>query len=66
MIAKKFLGLANLTKTQAFYVNKTEKVVVIDKDKDFVLAIFYIMPPCFKRLNNGQKFTVVSFVLSFG
>ena len=24
------------------------------------------MPPCFKSLNDGQKLTIVSFILSFG
>ena len=40
MIAKKLLGLQNLIRTQPFYVYKAAKVVVIGKDKDFMLAIF--------------------------
>ena len=40
IIARKFLGPPNLIKTQAFYVHKIAKVVVIGKDKDFVLASF--------------------------
>ena len=40
MIAKKVLGLPNLMKTQAFCVYKVTKVVVIGKNKDFVLATF--------------------------
>ena len=40
MIAKKLLGLSNLTKTRIFYVYEVAKVFVIGKDKDFVLATF--------------------------
>ena len=40
MIAKKFLGLSNLTRTQAFCVYETAKIVVIGKDKDFVFLTF--------------------------
>ena len=66
MIARKFLGLPNLTKTQVFYIYKAAKVVVIDKDKDFVLISFWIMPPYFEGLNDGKKLIVMSFILSFG
>ena len=30
----------NLTKTQAFYVYKVRKIIVIGKDEEFVLVIF--------------------------
>ena len=40
MIAKKLLCLLNLIKTYAFYVHEVAKVVVISKNKDFVLEIF--------------------------
>ena len=53
IIAKKLLGQPNLIKTQVFYVQEVAKVVVIDKDNDFVLTIFEIIPPYFESLNNG-------------
>ena len=40
MIARKLLGPQNLTRTQVFYVHEKGKIVVINKDKDFVFAIF--------------------------
>ena len=40
MIARKLLDPLNLTKTRAFYVYKARKVIIIGKDKDFILAIF--------------------------
>ena len=66
MIPAKLLGPLDLARTQALYIHETTKVVMIGKNKDLVFATFEIMLPCFKSLNNGQKLTVVSFVLSFG
>ena len=40
MIIRKLLGLLNLTRTQAFCVYEVAKVVMISKNKDFVLTIF--------------------------
>ena len=40
IIARKLLGLLNLIRIQALCFYKTAKVVVINKNKDFVLAIF--------------------------
>ena len=36
------------------------------ENKDLVFAAFWVVPPGFEGLNNGQKLTVMSFVLSFG
>ena len=40
MIERKLLGLFNLTRTQVSYVYKAAKIVVISKDKKFILATF--------------------------
>ena len=40
MITKKLLELPNVTKIQVFYIHKTIKIIVIDKHKIFVFAIF--------------------------
>ena len=61
---KKLLSLPNLTKTQAFCVHEAAKVIVINKYKNFIFTIFQIMLPYFESFNNGQKLTVVSFILS--
>ena len=34
---------------------------MIDKHKNFMLAIFYVVPPYFEFLNKRQKLTIVSF-----
>ena len=66
MIAKKLLSPADLAKTQALRIHELSKVIVVSKNKDLVFATFWIMLPCFEGVNNGQKLTVVSFVLKFG
>ena len=38
---------------------------MISKYKNFVLTTFYIVPPYFKSLNNGQNLTIISFRSSF-
>ena len=38
---------------------------MIGKNEDLMFATFQIIQPCFESLNNDQKLTVVSFVLSF-
>ena len=52
MIANKFLSLPNMTKIQVFYIQKMTKILVIDKHKNFVIIIFWVMPPCFKNFDN--------------
>lgn len=53
VVAKEFLGPLDLKKTQAFEIYDLMKVVVINKNKDVMFAIFQIMLPGFESLNNG-------------
>ena len=39
--------------------------MVIGKNKNFGFPTFLIVGPSLKSFNNSQKFTIVSFVLSF-
>ena len=66
MIREKLLSPIDLSKAQILYIYKAAKVVLVNKHKNFVLAIFYVVPPCFEYFNNGQKLTVMSFVLRLG
>ena len=52
MIVKRLLDLTNLIKTRVFYIYKMTKVVIIDKHKDFVFAIFLVMPLYFKSFDD--------------
>ena len=55
----------DLSKAQDFDIYEVIKVVIVSKNKHFVLAIFQIMVPCFKNLNNSQKRTIINLVSSF-
>lgn len=52
MIFQKLLSLSDLYKTQAFYVYKEVKVVMVCENKDLMFAIFYIVLPVLEGLND--------------
>lgn len=62
IVLEKFLSLTDLAKAQVFYIYKRIKVFIIGKYKNFVLAVFDVMLPCFECLNNSQKLTILSFL----
>ena len=53
MVSKELLGLANLTKTQAFSIYELTEVVIVSKDKDLVFAALQVVTPSLKSLNNS-------------
>ena len=65
MILRELLISANLSETQIFYIHKATKVVVVYKDKYFLLITFQIVMPYFKNVNNSQKLAIVGLVLNF-
>ena len=42
-----------------------KKVIVICKDKDFILAAFQVLALSLKIPNNGQKILIVGFIAGF-
>ncbi len=40
MVLRELLGLADLTKAQTFCIHELMEVIMINKDEDFVFAIF--------------------------
>ncbi len=54
-----------MLRAQAFRVHKVLEVVVVCEHKNFILAAFKVVLPCFKCFNNGQQLTVVGLVPSF-
>ena len=48
-----FLSLANFFKVQTFYIYQLIKIVMIGKNKYFMLAIFQIVMLFFKNFNNS-------------
>ena len=39
-ITKKFLGAADLTRAQTVYIYKLSEIIIVSKNKNFVLAVF--------------------------
>ena len=61
----KFLGLLNLPAIKNFSDYKILKVLIINKNLDFIFRSFEIMVPLFKSLNYRQKLLIVNFVIYF-
>ena len=40
IVLKQLLSLVDLSKTQAFYIQKVTQFVIVHKNKDFMLIIF--------------------------
>ena len=53
MVLRKLLGLADLTKAQTFCIHKSTKVVVVNKDKNFIFVAFQVVTPSLESLNDG-------------
>ena len=66
MISRELLGPADLFGAQTLCIHETTEVVVIRKDKNLMLAIFQLVPPGLKSLDDSQKLTVVGFISSLG
>lgn len=48
-----------------FYIPELTEVIMVNKDKDFVLfAAFQVIIPSIKAFNNSQKLLILIFVIS--
>lgn len=64
VISKKLLNSANLIRAQTFYIYKLTKVVIVSKDKDFILAAFKVVASSLKSFNSSQELLIVGIVLN--
>ena len=48
IVTGKLLGLIDLTKAQTLSIHKLLKDIMVDKIKDIMFAVFYLMAPNFK------------------
>ena len=64
MVLEELLGPADLSGAQALCIHEATKVVMVCKDKHFVLAAFQIVTPCFEGFDNSQKLAVMGLVSS--
>ena len=65
MVLRELLGPADLSGAQTFCIHETTKVIVVYKNKNFILVIFQIVMSRFKNLNNSQKLAIVGLIPSF-
>lgn len=65
IVARQLLCPLNLTKFEGIYDHELIKIDIIDQNKDFMFAAFFVMPPILESFNNGKNLNVVSFVSSF-
>ena len=65
MLLKKLLSLIDLLKAQTFYIHKILEIVIIYKNKNFILIAFQILMLTLKYFNNNKKLAIVSFILYF-
>ena len=65
MILRELLGPSDLSATQTLCTHKTTEVIVVYKNKNLMLAAFYVVAPYLESFDNSQKLAVVSLVLCF-
>lgn len=65
IVSRELLSIADLTGAQALHIHELTKVVMVNKNEDFVLAAFSIVVSSRKGLTNSQYLLIVSLVLSF-
>lgn len=65
VILREFLGPADLAKTHVFYIDKSTKVIMVNKDQQLIFAALQIVAPGFKALNISQKLLIMDLVASF-
>ncbi len=53
VVSRELLGLADLTRAQAFCIHELTKVIMVSKDKDFVFAALQVVVPSLESLNDG-------------
>ena len=53
MILKELLGLENLSKAQALYINKEIEIIIIYKNKNLIFIFFQVIAPSLECFNNS-------------
>ena len=57
--------MLKLTKIETPFTNKLVEVILVSKNKFFMFIIFKVILLGFINLNNGQKFNIIIFIISF-
>ena len=62
---RKFLGLSNLPTVKNFSDYKIPKVLIINKNLDFIFRSLKIIVPFFKGFNYDQKLFIIDLIIYF-
>lgn len=65
MVLRDLLGLTNLLRAYTFNIYKLSEVVIVNKIKNFLFAIFQVWMPSIKGLNDGQELLIIGAITSF-
>lgn len=52
VVLREFLSPTDLTKAQTFCIHELTEVVMVNLDKNLILAAFQVVLPCFEDFNN--------------
>ncbi len=66
MVLRELLGVADLTRAQAFRIYELTEVIMVSKDENLIFAAFQVVAPSLKDFNNSQEFSIVGFISNLG
>lgn len=64
IVLREFIGLADLTKAQIFYIHELTEVVAVCKHEDFILIAFKVGLLVLETCNNYQGLAVIDLILT--
>ncbi len=64
VISNEFLGSADLTRAQTFCIYELTEVIMVNKDKNHIFAVFQVVAPSLKSLNDSQELLIMSLISS--
>lgn len=62
LVLIELIYLADLTITEIFCIYELIEVIIVSKDKDLVFAIFQVVGPRLKSLNNSPELLIMYFI----
>lgn len=65
MVLRDLLGLTNLLRAYTFNIYKLSEVVIVNKIKNFLFAIFQVLMLSIKGFTHGQELLIIGSITSF-
>lgn len=64
IIPREFLATTNLFYAQILCIYKMRNIVIVNREKNLILAVFKIVTSSFESFNHCKKINIINFVLS--